>query len=65
MRNTPGLVIRLQLQILLNTTARGFGVKSRRIMHLSAEEALAAYAKFTVECMEQTGLDRAKERPLG
>ena len=51
-RHIPEWVIRAQLQILLDTTARGFGVKSRRIAHLSAEEALRAYAEFTVQCVE-------------
>lgn len=49
----PEWVTRVQMQILLDTTARGFGVRSRRIVHLPAEEALAAYAQFTVECMEK------------
>lgn len=49
---SPEWVTRVQMQILLDTTARGFGVRSRRIAHLPAEEALAAYAQFTMECME-------------
>lgn len=69
-RHTPEWVIRAQLQILLDTTARGFGVKSRRIAHLSAEEALRAYAGFTVKCMEKCtgsrpGTDAREDNPPG
>lgn len=66
-RHTPEWVIRLQMQILMDTTARGFGVKSRRIAYLPADEALRAYAEFTVQCVEtcmgsRPGRDAREER---
>ena len=52
-RRRPERLVSIQAQILLNMTARGFGVKRKRIAHLPADEALASYARFTVECMEK------------
>lgn len=47
----PELVRRVQLQILLNTTADGFEMQRVRIWHKSAADALEAYAAFTKDCM--------------
>ena len=41
----------LQIQILLGTTARAFGVRSRPVWYLPREKALRAYAAFTLACM--------------
>lgn len=48
----PDWVQRIQLQILLNATAEGFGAKSIRIWHLPASEGLNAYGMFTKDCMK-------------
>ncbi|MBR1633497.1 MAG: hypothetical protein IJ682_00385 [Lachnospiraceae bacterium] len=53
---TPPLFVRLELQILLDTTARAFAVPSRRIWQLSAQNALRAYAAFTTECMQNASI---------
>lgn len=45
---------RFQMQVLLNLAARSFDRKGKSLRHLSADEALEAYAAYTVECM-QTG----------
>ena len=50
-KHTPGIVIRAELQILLNTTARGFGVPGKQIWQYSAGKALEEYARFTSDCL--------------
>ena len=56
-RHTPGWVISLELQILLHTTARAFGVQGKRVWQLSPQKALHAYAAFTVSCMRRCKAD--------
>lgn len=48
----PALFKRFQLQVLLNVTARAFGVPGRWIWHLSPKRALREYAVFTKNCMQ-------------
>ncbi len=48
---TPGFLIRFQLQVLLNVTARAFDVPGKRIWYQGADQALRAYAAFTIDCM--------------
>jgi len=50
-KHTPGIVVRAELQILLNTTARGFGVPGKQIWQYSAGKALEEYARFTSDCL--------------
>ena len=50
-KHTPGIVVRAELQILLNTTARGFGVPGRKIWQYPAARALEEYAGFTAACL--------------
>lgn len=47
----PDWVQRIQLQILLNATAEGFGRKPFRIWHLKGADGLKAYGAFTKACM--------------
>lgn len=46
---------RIELQILMNTTAEAFDVTPLRILQKSPENALQAYAEFTAECMRKYG----------
>ncbi len=59
-RHTPAGFSALQIQVLLNITARGFGVPAKQVWHLGASRALREYAKFTWACMET-----AMESPEG
>lgn len=49
----PEWTHRLLLQILMDTTAKGFGVRPVRVLGSSAQDGLTAYALFTKECMEK------------
>ena len=42
---------RIQLQILMDLAAQSFGAPRKRIWTKPADEALAAYAAYTVQCM--------------
>lgn len=42
---------RIQLQILLNVTARAFDVPGKQIWYLPYQRALEEYALFTESCM--------------
>ena len=53
-RRTPGAVRSLQCQILLNMTARAFGVPGRGIWMYAPGRALHEYMRFTVQCMEHS-----------
>ena len=48
---TPAWFSGFQIQILLDLTARGFGMEKRQVWNLSPEQALQEYAEFTVSCM--------------
>ena len=61
-RHFPAPLIRIELQLLLNATARGFGVKGKRIWHRAPERALAEYAGFTAACMERVRGSARAER---
>lgn len=50
-RHSPALFLRVRLQLLLNATARGFGVPDKQIWHLPFQRALEAYAIFTENAM--------------
>lgn len=54
--NTP-LFRRIELQQLMNMTARAFGVEPRRVWRLTGDEALQVYAEFTRDNL-QCGVDR-------
>ena len=41
----------IQIQILMGTTARAFGVRSGQVWYLHSDKALRRYADFTVACM--------------
>lgn len=56
-RRTPQWVRSLELQILLNLAAESFGQEKKYIWRLPPEEALSAYAAYTVACMESTKAD--------
>ncbi|MBP3899842.1 MAG: hypothetical protein J6D53_00035 [Blautia sp.] len=56
-KHTPEIIIRAELQILLNTTARGFGVPKKRIWMYPAAKALKEYAKFTAACLHTEECD--------
>lgn len=47
---------RIELQVLMNLTARAFGIPSQRIWTLPTGEALRVYAQFTCEHLK-TGVD--------
>lgn len=51
-RHTPDRIRSLEIQILLNLAARAFRVPGKKVWHLPADEALRAYAEFTVQCMK-------------
>ena len=59
-RRTPEWFTRTEIQILLNTTARAFGVERKRIRSRSCEEALQEYADFTSSCLESGQADPEK-----
>lgn len=50
-RHTPDRLRSLEIQILLDLAAHAFRVPARKVWHLPADEALRAYADFTVHCM--------------
>lgn len=45
------LVLRIELQILYNATAKAFHQKGKWIVQIPSEKALQAYARFTQHCM--------------
>ena len=51
-RHTPDRIRSLETQILLNLAARAFRVPGKKVWHLPADDALRAYAEFTVQCMK-------------
>ena len=56
-RRAPGIAQRIQLQILMNATARAFGVSGRRIWIHSWEKGLQEYAVFTRDISDQHPVD--------
>ena len=56
-RHTPAWIASLEIQILFHTTARAFGVQGKRVWQLSPQQALHAYAAFTVSCMRHNRAD--------
>lgn len=59
-RHTPDRLISLEIQILLNTTARAFGTRGRSVWHHAPGRALREYADFTVRCMRRPEEDTAR-----
>lgn len=59
-RRTPDIIASVEIQILLDTTARGFGVKGKRVWNHRPQRALREYSDFTVSCMKrgETDADR-------
>ena len=51
-RHTPDRIRSLEIQILMNLAARAFRVPGKKVWHLPADDALRAYAEFTVQCMK-------------
>ncbi len=56
-RHTPEWLVCLEIQILLWTTARAFGVPGKRIHFRQAQTALQEYAAFTRTCMQTRKAD--------
>jgi hypothetical protein len=56
-RRTPRWLAAIEIQILLGTTARAFGVKGKRVWLHSPEKALGEYAAFTASRMQETKAD--------
>ena len=54
--HTPDVVRRIQIQILMNTTADAFGEKSESVMALPADEALRKYASCTEKWSRKKGI---------
>lgn len=52
-RGTPGILRRMQIQILTDLAAGSFGLPGPRVWHRSAPKALEEYAAFTVRCMRK------------
>ena len=50
-RHTPALLTGVQIQILLNLTARAFHTPKRSVWRLPPGEALGRYAELTRHCM--------------
>jgi len=48
----PSWLISLEIQILMNATARAFEQHTRQVWFCSSQEALRRYAAFTCKCIE-------------
>lgn len=59
-QKTPGYLASAEIQILLDTTARAFGVKGKRVWHRPPKRALREYAEFTASCMSRGSADPAR-----
>ena len=57
MRHTPGRIASFEIQILMDTTARAFGVKGKRVWNDPPQKALHEYMKFTIFCMQLAETD--------
>jgi len=62
MKYRPGWITRLQLQVLLDTTARAFAMPGKKIRSRTARGALREYAAFTGKCMKYGKADPKKLR---
>ena len=62
MKYRPGWVARIELQILLDTTARAFAMPGKKIKSRTARGALREYAAFTGKCMKYGKTDLKKVR---
>ena len=58
----PEWVTRLQLQVLLDATARAFAMPGKKIRSRTARGALREYAAFTGKCMKYGKADPKKVR---
>lgn len=54
---TPGWIASAEIQVLLDTTAKAFGVKGLRVWNHRPERALREYAEFTSACMKRGTAD--------
>ena len=63
--HTPGPVLCIQTQILLNATARTFGRKGIRVWNHSPQRALREYAAFSVQCMNASPADPEAANDVG
>lgn len=61
-KKRPAWVTRLQLQVLLDTTARAFALPGKKIRSRTARGALREYAAFTGKCMKYGKADPKKLR---
>lgn len=59
-QHTPGWVRAIQSQVLLNISARGFGMRRRPIRLRTEEQALREYAAFTIASMMRDEADPAQ-----
>ena len=58
-QHTPDFLRSLEIQILLNLTARAFHAYGMSIRRMQADTALEKYAQFTVSCMNSGKADPA------
>ncbi len=65
--NTPEFIKKIEIQILLNTTAKGFGTRAIRVWDKSYKGALAIYKEYTkyaikysVKCDNKDGFNSRK-----
>lgn len=56
-RRTPDIIASVEIQILLDTTARAFSVKSKCVWNHRPQRALREYSDFTVSCMKRGEAD--------
>ena len=54
---TPRWFAVMEIQILLNITAKGFNVPGKTVLGMSPEKALREYARFTRSCVELDDAD--------
>lgn len=59
-RHTPSSIKKIELQILLNTTAAAFERPGKMIWQLPDDKALAVYAAYTKECLKGAAADRKR-----
>lgn len=57
-----GAFRRVELQQLMNLTARAFGIKGKRLWTLSADQALHTYAEFTRQQLQSAPTEELLQR---
>lgn len=56
-KHTPSIVRSVEIQLLMNITARGFGTRGKRVWTHRPDKALREYAEFTSDCMKNCSYD--------